>query len=70
MLFIHQCALLISTFIQAAVIYLYSSDLIVPTPNVQKALRFSCIYHSSLRHSMDFTEVLSSILQPRIQHEV
>ena len=45
-----------------------SNDLIIPTPNIQKVLYF--FYVSSLRYSMDSTEMSLNIFQPRIHHEV
>ena len=48
-----------------------SSDLIVPTGNVQKvSFPFFFFYASSLRHSMDSTEIPSSIFQPTFHHKV
>ena len=47
-----------------------SSDLIVPTCDVQKVSFFSFFYASSLRHSMDSTEILSSTFQPTFHHKV
>ena len=48
-----------------------SSDLIVPTHNVQKvSFLFSFFYASSLRYSMDSTEIPSSIFLPTFHHKV
>ena len=44
-----------------------SSDLIVPTPNVQKLKKCQFFFYASLlRYSMDSTEMPMSIFQPRI----
>ena len=49
-----------------------SSDLIVPTRDVQEVSFFSFFffYASSLRHSMDSTEISSSTFQPTFHHKV
>ena len=50
-----------------------SSDVIVPTRDVQKVSFFLSsffFYASSLRHSMDSTEILSSIYQPTFHYKV
>ena len=51
-----------------------SSNLIVPTGDVQKVLFsfffFFFFYASSLRYSMDSTEIPSSIFQPTFHHKV
>ena len=48
-----------------------SSDLIVPTRDVQKESFFSFFFYaSSLRHSMDSTEIPSSTFQPTFYHKV
>ena len=47
-----------------------SSDLIVPTRDVQKVLFLFFLHASSLRHSMDSTEIPSSIFLPTFHHKV